>query len=101
MRPSPLKPDRQRLASQPEYQELVTGRRESRPNGLNGRGFVSRRIDLDAGLKVGAVFDTDSSARNITDNGAGFCNFDASTGIDFADSLAIGHHFSGVHYRIG
>src|SRR5258708_36599886 len=100
MRPSPLKPDRQRLASQPEYQELVTRRRGSRPNGLNGRGFVSRRIDLDAALKVGAVFDTDSSARNITDNGAVFCNFDASTGIDVADSLAIDNHFTGVNFRI-
>src|SRR5258708_27751479 len=100
MRPSPLKPDRQRLASQPEYQELVTRRRGSRPNGLNGRGCVSRRIDLDAALKVGAVFDTDSSARNITDNGAVFCNFAASTGIAVADSLAIDNPFTGVNFRI-
>ena len=82
------------------YQELVTNRRESRPNELNGHGFVSRRIDLDAALKVSAVFDADSSAKNITDNGAVFCNFDASAGIDVADSFAIDNHFTGVNFRI-
>ena len=70
----------------------LKSQRIARPSELNGRGFVSRRIDLDAALKVGPVFDANSSARNITDNGAVFCNFDASTGIDVADSFTIDNH---------
>jgi len=81
--------------------KLVTNRRESRPNELNGHGFVSRRIDLDAALKVSAVFDADSSAKKYHRQWSRpFVISDASAGIDVADSFAIDNHFTGVNFRI-
>jgi len=60
---------------------------------LIARGFGSRRIDFDAALKMGSVFDADSSTSNVTSDGAVFRDFDASPGTDIADDLAINKQF--------
>src|ERR1700739_661587 len=82
------------------YRAVAGNRRDWRPCELDGWGFIIRRIDLDAALEVGAVFDADSSAENIANNGAVFCDFDASPRIDVADSFAVDNHFAGVNFRI-
>jgi hypothetical protein len=77
---------------------LITG--HVRLNELIGSGFGSRRIDFDAALKIGAVFDADSRASNVTSDGAVFRDFDAPPGMDIADDLAIDNYFAGANFRI-
>jgi hypothetical protein len=71
-----------------------------RPNELIGSGFGFRRIDFDAALKIGAVFDADSRASNVTSDGAVFRDFDAPAGMDIADDLAVDNYFAGANFRI-
>lgn len=72
----------------------------ARPNELIGSGFGFRRIDFDAAPKMGAVFDADSRASNVTSDRAVFCDFDAPPSMDIADDLAMGNHFAGANFRI-
>lgn len=71
-----------------------------RPNELIGSGFGSLRIDFDAALKIGAVFDADSRASNVTSDGAVFRDFDAPASMDIADDLTIDNYFAGANFRI-
>jgi hypothetical protein len=72
----------------------------ARPNELIGSGFGFRRIDFDAAPKMGAVFDADSRASNVTSDRAVFCDFDAPPSMDIADDLAMDNYFAGANFRI-
>jgi len=72
----------------------------ARPNELIGSGFGFRRIDFDAAPKMGAVFDADSRASNVTSDRAVFCDFGAPPSMDIADDLAMDNHFASANFRI-
>jgi len=44
---------------------------------------------------MGAIFNADASASNVTSDGAVFRDFDAAPSMDVADNLAIDNHFAG------
>src|SRR5215467_4941414 len=52
---------------------------------LNARSFVSGRIDFDAALKMGAIFNADASASNVAGDGAVFRDFDAAARVNIAN----------------
>src|SRR4029077_4016959 len=63
-------------------------------------GLGLGRVDFDAALEVGTVFDADARGGNITNDRAIRFDVDAVTGVQIADDLAVDDYFAGVNFGI-
>lgn len=67
---------------------------------LNRGGLGFGRIDFDAALEVGAIFDADAGGGNVADDGAVFFDVDAAAGVDITHNLAENNQFTSVNFGI-
>src|SRR5690348_852656 len=79
---------------------LVTKEAGATAASVGGVGLGLCRIDFDAALEVGAVFDADAGSGNIADDGAVLADIDAAAGAEIADDRAEDDDFAGFDFGI-
>src|SRR5580704_8621006 len=63
-----------------------------------GLGFG--RVDFDAALEMGAIFDADAGGRNVADDRAVGLDVYAVARVEVADDFAKRDHLAGMNFRI-
>ena len=79
---------------------LVTKEAGATAASVRGVGLGFCRIDFDAALEVGAVFDADAGSGDIADDGAVLADIDASASAQIADNFAENDDFAGFDFGI-
>jgi hypothetical protein len=65
---------------------------------LVGGGWSFGRVNFDAALEIGAVFDADARRRNIAGDGAIPLDVDPAACVDVADNFPVGDHVASVNF---